>query len=180
MTATRTTYSTSHVRPAAGSTVLFQDGATRGLSLLPRRRRDALRARLMHNSLDRRLAAGAASHGSRLLAVRAAQLLTPRSRSRLAGRWDQLAIEARHLSAQDRRRGIVPGRSRAETVELLDSVAAALRADRMVLARGVALAATTLGTAANALGPLHDGGDDVVAAAARAAVAAMSQPARSG
>ncbi len=179
MTATHTNHSTVHLNPAAGSMVLFQDAATRHLGLVPRRRRDALIARLLHARLDRRLAAGEASHRSRLLAVRAAELVTPRSRNRLAARWERIAIEARTAAARGSRFGAGPSRTGTEAVDLVDSVAAVLRDDRFVPAQGIARSASTLGTAATASFWLGAGGDDVLAAAARAALAAMNPPAYS-
>src|SRR4051812_40051686 len=101
------------------------------LQVRPWRRRDALSARLLHRSLDRRLAAGEAPYAGRLLEVRAAQLLTTRSRLRIAARWDELAAQARAQAAGD-------------TADLIAGVADVLRADRLVLSHGVAFAATML------------------------------------
>ena len=146
--------------------VLFDAGSGRGLTLLPRRRRDALLARLARRWLDARLAAGEAPDGSLLLAVRAAQLVRVRGRARLARRWDALAVEARRRAA----------RSRAEVAEHLQRVADVLRGDGLVFAHGVAIAITMRAPAAKAVQRLHTGGDDLVAAIARDALAAMTPP----
>ena len=124
------------------------------------RRRDAVVARLRHRSLDRRLATGEPAHLDPLLTVRAAQLATTEVRDCVAARWDELAARTR-AAADD------------ATADRVGAVAETLRADRLVLARGVAYAATMTGTAGAAIERLHAGGEDIVAAIANAAVAAM-------
>lgn len=130
------------------------------LHLIAWRRRDALLARLRHRSLDRRLAAGEAAHLDPLLAVRAAHLATTGARMRIAATWDELAARTR-AAADD------------ATADRVGAVAETLRADRLVLARGVAYAAAMTSAAAAAIERLHAGGEDIVAAIANAAVAAM-------
>lgn len=87
---------------------------------------------------------------------------------RLAARWDQLAVQAREAAR---------GRSAAELTEALDAVATELRAGRPVSARGAERAAAMLRTARSALDRRTGGGEDVVAAAAREALAALREPA---
>jgi hypothetical protein len=136
---------------------------------------DAVRARARHRLLDRRLAAGEWSQDARLLTARAGYLISARSRRRLAAGWDRLAADARRAGASEPRPRALRG-SVAEAVELVDAVADALRADRALPARGLALAASTRPIAARAVPRLHNGGDDVLAAAARAVLAALRQP----
>jgi hypothetical protein len=92
--------------------------------------------------------------------VRAAQLTTACFRDRIAARWDELGALAR-------------ARTDRETADQVNSVAEILRADRLVLARGVAYAATMAGTAAAALDRIQVGGEDLVAAVVRTAIAGM-------
>ncbi len=120
-----------------------------------------LLARLRHRSLDRRIAAGEPSHLNPLLAVRAAQLVTTTARLRVAEQWDELAARVRTAADDD------------DTADWVNAVAETLRADQLVLARGVAYAATMAGAAGQAVARLHTGGQELVAAIARAAVAAM-------
>jgi hypothetical protein len=87
---------------------------------------------------------------------------------RLAARWDQLAIEARQDAS---------GRGATEMIEAVDAVARALRTDQPPSAEGVEVAAAMLRTASKAIGRLAAGGEDVVAAAARAALAALREAA---
>src|SRR5690348_7095663 len=74
-------------------TVLVNDGER--LRIESRRLRDRVLARVLGPILDRRLAAGTEPESSRLLAVRAGQLVQPRARRRLAEAWDELAGRAR-------------------------------------------------------------------------------------
>lgn len=143
--------------------VLVHTGPSTGLVLLPRRHRDAWLARLRHSSLDARLAAGEPPECSRLLAVRTAYLVSPASRRRIARRWDALAAVARRR----------PGRSHLEVADLIQNVADLLGTDQPVGVRGVAAAVTMLAVAADAVQRPDTGGDDVAAAVARAAIAAM-------
>jgi hypothetical protein len=124
-------------------------------------------ARLRHGSLDRRLAAGEPSHSSRLLATRSTQLGSIRSRRRLAARWDELATHGRRTTR---------GWTGDEAVEAVDTLAAMLCSDELMPVQGIALAAVMLGIAAAAVERLDSGGDDLLAAAARATLAAMRRP----
>jgi hypothetical protein len=146
---------------APGCLLLVNTGPSHGLALLPRRLREDLLALLRHRSLDDRLATGEAQESSRLLAVRAAQLVSRRCRRRLARQWDELAIRTRRPS------------SRTDVTEQIQQVTDLLRSDQLVFAHGVAIALTMRGLAANAVHRI-DGGDDLLAAITRAAVAAMT------
>jgi hypothetical protein len=124
-------------------------------------------ARLRHGSLDRRLAAGEPSHSGRLLAARSTQLGSMPSRRRLAARWDELATHGRRTAR---------GWTGEEAVEAVDTLAAVLSSDELMPVQGVALAAVMLSIAAAAVDRLDSGGDDLLAAAARATLAAMCRP----
>ena len=145
---------------AAGRVLLVDAGPSTGLLLLPHRRRDAWLARLRHRSLDARLAAGEPPENSRLLAVRAAFLIRATSRRHIADRWDTLAARARRS---------LP-RAQLEVADQIEEVANVLRDDQRIDVRGVAAAVTMLGLAANAIQQRSTGGQDIVAAVARAAV----------
>jgi hypothetical protein len=143
---------------AAGRLLLVDTGPSTGLSLLPRRRREAWLARLRHRSLDARLASGEPPESSRLLAARAAYLVSATSRRHIADRWDTLAAVARRR---------LP-RPQLEVAAQIQNVADVLRADQRVGVRGVAVAVTMLGLAANAIKHPDTGGQDIAAAVARA------------
>jgi hypothetical protein len=155
---------------AAGRLLLLDAGHSTGLSLLAHRRREAWLARLRHRSLDARLAAGEPPECSRLLAVRAAYLVSATSRRRIAERWDALAALARRC---------LP-RAQLEVADQIEEVADVLRADRRVGVRGVAVAVTMLGLAANAVQRPDTGGQDIAAAVARAAVMSCAADDRCG
>jgi len=140
-----------------------------GLVLAPSRRREEWVARLLGARLDRRLAAGAPPEQSRLLAVRAAQLVRPAARRRLARHWDHLAARARRpVSPLDSRVPIAPARLDA-ALPHVQRIADLLRADQPVSARGVAIAATLLTDGAGPVYRLGGGAaEDLLAAVARA------------
>jgi hypothetical protein len=142
--------------------VLVDTSASGGLALLPRRRRDIGLARLRHRSLDARLAAGAAPESTRLLAVRAEQLVGPARRRALARRWDALAVIART-------RRWWPSEVAGDIQRLADQ----LGSSRPVGARGVVLAVAMLPVAADGVRRPETGGYDVAAAAAREVLSAM-------
>lgn len=155
---------------AAGRLMLLDAGQSTGLSLLVHRRREAWLARLRHRSLDARLAAGEPPESSRLLAARAAYLVSATSRRHVADRWDTLAALARRC---------LP-RAQLEVADQIEEVADVLRADRRVGVRGVAVAVTMLGLAANAVQRPDTGGQDIAAAVARAAVMSAAADDRCG
>jgi hypothetical protein len=153
-----------HDSASAGNRLVLVDtGPATGLALLPQRRRDRWLARLRHRSLDARLAAGESPESTRLLAVRAMQLVRPAARRRIAGRWDKLATETR-LRQRHRH---------PELADHIEQVAVLLRTDEPVGARGVANAITMLRVAADAVQRVRTGGDDIAGAAARTALATM-------
>lgn len=119
---------------------------------------------LLRHSLDARLAAGEPQEGSRLVAVRATQLVSVRCRRRVAWHWDALAVQARRPFA----------RSPSDVPGLIQRVADLLRWHQVVCAPGVAIALTMRSLADEAVRRPDTGGDDLVAAIARAAVAAMT------
>ena len=97
--------------------------------------------------MDLRLAGGESPDRDRLLAVRAAQLVAPQSRFRLASEWEAVLEFAQHRRAF--RRFAVPlacaelAAAQHEVCQLI----AALRANRPVQVAGVALAQVLLRTA---------------------------------
>ena len=125
-----------------------------------------LLAWLFRRSLDARLAAGESQEGSRLLAVRATQLVSVRCRRRLAAHWDALAVQARRPFT----------RSATDVPEQIQQVADLLCSHQLVLARGVALALTMRSLATDAVRRSDTGGDDLVGAIARAAFVALTVP----
>jgi hypothetical protein len=168
MTVLHETRPTVHVDQPSDRSVLVDAGSGRGLVAVPRRRRDALLARLLGRSLDNRLAAGRAPESSRLLAVRAVQITNPSARQRLARDWDELAARSRQpRSLFDPRVPVARSRIEAAADEI-QLVADTLRADRPVSARGVAIAVTLLTTAASPVYRLGASGADLAAAVGRA------------
>ena len=101
---------------------------------------DRLQARLRGPSLDAALAGGCPPESSRLLAARAAVLVTPRNRQALATSWEHLVRVARR--AQPAPRAAVPVRAdqviAAEAA--IGELVRLLRAGLPVPARGVAMA----------------------------------------
>jgi hypothetical protein len=168
MTVVRVSHSPAEQR--VGCLVLVDTGPHGGLTLLPRRRREAWLARLCSRWLDAQLAAGQPAESGRLTAVRAAQIVAPRCRRRLARQWAALAGDLH----EPRGRGV--GRSATDVADEIEQLADVLRADRVVFAQGVAIAATMLRAARSAVARFDSGGDDLAAAIARAAVAAMQGP----
>ena len=59
------------------------------------RRRDRWLARVRASSLDRQLAAGCPAGSSRLLALRAREIVSPAGRRELARRWEHVLDQAR-------------------------------------------------------------------------------------
>lgn len=116
-----------------------------------------IRVRISRRQLERRLAKGeeAASHPA--LALRATQLVEPRSRECLAAHLERLVVESRtrgrELSAAA---PIAYGRVVASRDELR-AIADSLRAPKPVQARGVAMLATLLTDAASPLFAPSDG-----------------------
>jgi hypothetical protein len=96
-----------------------------------------LRARFRRVELDRVLADGVDPTGSPLLAARAAQLVRPRSRARLAEALERLALTA---EAQAGRFRVAPRRQavQANRATLLD-LAGRLRRGGPLYARGIAM-----------------------------------------
>jgi hypothetical protein len=139
-----------------------------GLVAVPQRRRDAVLARLFGRSLDGRLAAGASPESTRLLAVRAMHITSPRMRLRLARCWDELAARSRRPHPLgDPRAPIVRWQVDAAADEI-QQVADVLRADRPVSAQGVAIATVLLTSAESPVYRIGSGRDDVAAAIVRA------------
>jgi hypothetical protein len=138
----------------AHQNVLLTDDAG---SLLPSPRRTArLWDRAVASSragrLDACLAAGVAPESGRLIALRAAALVVPPRRRRLASDWDRLVRVARERPATWAR---VPLRSDGIVAAEEDiwELQRSLRADVPVPARGVAMASTMLTDGA---GPLYN------------------------
>ena len=96
-----------------------------------------LRARLGRLALDHALAEGADPSSSPLLAARAAQLVSPTARRRLAAALERLVLAGDRPAAQW---GAVPRRQAMDTnrQRLLD-LAATLRRGGLLYARGIAI-----------------------------------------
>ena len=112
---------------------------------------DRLRARAFGASLDHRLAAGQAPEASRLLAVRAQQLVRLGQRRELAAHWERLLAVAAGPPGRPRAllcRGRIVAAA-AEIHELADR----LRAPLPVAATGVAAARALL---TDATGPVYN------------------------
>lgn len=138
----------------ARQNVLLTDGAGRLLPL-PRRTPgpwDRAVASSRAGRLDARLAAGVAPESGRLIALRAAALVVPARRQRLASDWDRLVRVAHERPATWAR---VPLRSAGIVAaeEDIGELQRSLRADVPVPARGVAMASTLLTDGA---GPLYN------------------------
>lgn len=142
---------------------------------------ERLLARLLGASLDAALARGCPPESSRLLAARAADLVTPRSRGALAGYWERMLDRAK----QEQRAGAWTRRPTAAVPLCADQVVAAepaigelvsrLSAALPVPARGVAMARVLL---TDATGPLYSRpARDGLPAALEAAIAQLD-PAR--
>jgi hypothetical protein len=113
---------------------------------------DLLLTRLGVQGLDTQLATGLPPDGSRRRALRAAELVTPETRERLAGNWEQMLDRA----LAPRRSGdpsapLARGRIFAARDDIRQLVAA-LRIRRPVPARGVAMARLLL---TDGSGPLY-------------------------
>lgn len=154
------------------TSVLMHD-ANHDLALRPIHFRDRLLARLCAGNLDTQLAAGAPIESRKLRAVRAALLVTPAQRERLASAWVSVLHQAEPIAdpipmvASSR----VPVqhdevREAAPQIEELTTV---LRSPRPISARGAAMARVLL---IDGGGPLYSAGcrrnlADSVAEAAR-------------
>jgi hypothetical protein len=150
------------------SNVLVNLGGRDGLVAVPRRRRYSVLARLLGRMLDDRLAAGQAPESSRLLAVRAVQITSPRMRDRLARCWDELAARARHPQPPFDPRAPLAYSQVDAAADQIQQIGDVLRAPRPVSAQGVAIAASLLTTPESPAYRLGRGGDDLAAAIARA------------
>lgn len=129
--------------------------------------RDRLAFRLRFASLDAALAAGEAPESRAALALRAARLIAPRMRRRLA-RSLRAFVEMSTRPSIPRRAPIGPHVRHAarDLLELADR----LETPGPVSARGVALVCVLL---SNGNGPLHGGGRDRLIHAARTAGSAL-------
>jgi hypothetical protein len=138
----------------------------------PRRLADGLLARAFGGSLDRQLAAGCPPETALLLAARAQDIVSLRSRRALAGNWEHLLRVARRAP-----------RSRVVSVRA-DRIAAAepairelvrlLSAPLPVAARGVAMASVLL---TDATGPVYNGHSAITLSQALEAAIAQLDPA---
>jgi hypothetical protein len=132
---------------ARPGTIVFGDP----LVLRPRRLADRLLSRAFGASLDRRLAAGCLPEASPLLAARAQDIVSMRSRRALAANWDQL------LRAAPRARGnrtiSVRAARIAATEPAIREVMQRLSIPLPVTAQGVAMASILL---TDATGPVHN------------------------
>jgi hypothetical protein len=114
-----------------------------------------LAARVRSGSLNRALIAGTDPAGSPRLAARAAWLTSPRARASIADALESLLAAAQ---GPPRRRRMVPRRDPllAHAAELRE-LAALLRADRLLYARGIAILDQLV---SDGTGPAYFGGDD--------------------
>lgn len=139
-----------------------------GLVAVPQRRRDTVLARLFGRTLDDRLAAGASPESSRLLAVRALHITSPRMRRRLAGCWDELAARSRRPQVVGDPRAPIARWQVDAAADEIQQVADVLRSDRPLSAQGVATATVLLTSAESPVYRVGRGGEDVAAAVVRA------------
>jgi hypothetical protein len=120
--------------------------------LRPIRLTDRARARIHGESLDRRLAAGQAPEQEPLLAVRARQIVSPRSRQAIARSWERL------LKVASRPPAIISAAvpvNRGKIIEAepeIRELSRCLRAPLPVTAQGVAKARLPL---TDATGPVY-------------------------
>jgi hypothetical protein len=150
------------------NSVLVDFGGPNGFVAVPQRFRDAILARLFSRRLDARLASGEAPEKSRLLAVRAVQLTSPRTRRHVARCWDELAARARYPQPFFDARAPVARSQIDAAADEIGRIAELLRAPRPVSAQGVALAAGLLTMAGSPAYRPGRGGDELAAAIARA------------
>ena len=133
------------------------------------RRRDRWLARLRAPSLDRQLAAGCPAGSSRLLALRAREIVSPAGRRELARRWEHVLDQGRRPPVpRTPRAPLCRDRIAAAEPEVRDMLAI-LRGPFPVTVRGAAAASSLLG---DGTGPLHNrhcgrGLDEAVREAAR-------------
>jgi hypothetical protein len=117
------------------------------------RRRDRLLARLRAQALDEQLARGLSPDDGRARSVRAATLVSPRTRARIARRYERVLERAYEpVRMRDPRVPIPRGRIVA-AADLIREVVVSLRAQRPAPARGVAMASLLVQDGA---GPLFD------------------------
>jgi hypothetical protein len=135
---------------------------------------DRLLARVYGMSLDRRLAAGRAPESSRLLAVRAQQLVTLRQRRELARNWEQLLERAAGDGPPRPRALLCRDRIVAAGTEIRD-LAGHLRAPLPVAATGVAAARVLL---TDATGPVWNRRDPSELDGRLRRISALLDPAR--
>lgn len=113
-----------------------------------RRRRpwDGLLARARSLTLDAHLAAGAGADTDKLRQVRARQLASPRSRRKLAARWDELLERCTSSTANAARVTVVPVRPRqiVAVAPQIRELTGRLRGPLPVGVRGVAMASLLL------------------------------------
>ncbi len=138
-----------------------------GRLLLPSRRA-RLRARIHADSLERALIAGADPSDSQLLAARAAQLTSRRTRRRIASGLDRLVLASegpqRRWWAVSRRAPLLAN------VTAIGELAELLRLDTPLYARGLAIISRLL---SDGSGPLYHGGSERIAHELETARAAM-------
>jgi hypothetical protein len=162
---------TAHVDQSSDCQVLVDAGPDRGLVSVPRRRRDALLARLRGRSLGARLAAGEPPEHSRLLAIRAVQITDRPARRRLAGYWEELVARSRSPQHPFDPRAPIARAQVYAAADEIQHITDILRANRPVAAHGVAIASTLLTTAASPAYRLGGRGGDLTAALTRAVTA---------
>ncbi len=142
----------------------------------PRRAARGVRARWHAETLDRALAEGADAAADPLLAARAAQLIAPRSRRRLAGGLARVRRAARDGQAQAPAAVAIDRHEVRGADRELVTLERRLRDGGAVDPRGAAMVSRLL---CDGEGPLHDPvGAGSVARHVRAAVVALGDPPR--
>jgi len=139
----------------SGRTVLLLGGDSDATWVVARRerRRDRLTAWMRAQSLDEQLARGESPDDGRARSARAALLVSPRTRERLARCWEGLLDRAQQPSGVPGPHVPLPRARILATADDIRAVAAALRARRPVPARGVAMANLLV---RDGTGPLYD------------------------
>jgi hypothetical protein len=140
-------------RPCRHTVLLVRTG-DQPWHLVTIRWRDRLLARVRELDLDRALATGHPADHDRLRALRAATLVAPAARRRLAGNWERVLTNWQQPAGPWEGRVPLQRARVREAADPIRELVGTLRAAGPVPARGVALAHLLL---TDATGPLYNG-----------------------